>query len=84
MSCDVCGGRGWVPPPANVEGAWPAACPVCARKARLDALNRTVALATELDVHRRDIYRVRTMKAGRRVSARILFALAEKVPEAFE
>jgi hypothetical protein len=76
MKCALCDGRGWVKaPPGTATRA--EACPSC----ELSALG-TCALARHLEVNRRDVYRVRTMQAGRKVAMRVLYAIAVNAPVA--
>jgi hypothetical protein len=69
MKCQACDGRGWVKAPPGTA-TWAEACPLC----ELSSLG-TCALARHLEVNRRDVYRVRTMQAGRKVSMRVLGAI---------
>lgn len=77
MTCATCNGRGWVKAPPGTS-TWAEACPTC----ELSALG-TVGIAKHLGVHRRDVYRVRTMQAGPKVSERVFRCLVLRAPGAF-
>lgn len=73
--CPKCNGLGFDGPG---PGGWPTPCKTCGGRGAF----RTRDLVKRLRVHRRDLYRVEEMRAGKRVGLRVLDAIAREFPEA--
>lgn len=77
FGCVTCRGLGWLRRKDHVDGRdWPIECVVCAGS----GVVRTCSLARALEVDRRDIWRVHTLRAGPVVGARVLDAIARRFP----
>lgn len=77
FDCVACRGLGWLRKKGHVDGRdWPLECALCAGS----GIVRTCTLARALDVDRRDIWRVWTMRAGAVVGDRVLSAIATRFP----